>query len=30
MKMGEFIGTLEVTQDVTKIKELKGEKRLVD
>jgi len=27
---GEFIGTLEVTQDVTKIKELKGEKRLVE
>lgn len=27
---GEFIGTLEVTQDITRIKELKGEKRLVD
>mgnify|MGYP003734356233 CR=1 FL=1 len=27
---GEFIGTLEVTQDITKIKELKGEKRLVE
>lgn len=27
---GEFIGTLEVTQDITKIKELEGEKRLVD
>lgn len=26
---GEFIGTLEVTQDITKIKELEGEKRLV-
>ena len=27
---GEFIGTLEVTQDITKIRELQGEKRLVD
>lgn len=27
---GEFIGTLEVTQDVTNIKELKSEKRLVE
>lgn len=27
---GEFLGTLEVTQDLTKIKELTGEKRLLD
>ena len=27
---GEFVGTLEVTQDISRIKELKGEKRLVE
>ena len=27
---GEYLGTLEVVQDITKIKELKGEKRLLD
>ncbi len=27
---GEYLGTLEVTQDVTHIRELKGEKRLLD
>ncbi len=27
---GEYFGTLEVTQDVTHIRELKGEKRLLD
>ena len=26
---GEFIGTLEVTQDITKIKELEGEKNVL-
>ena len=29
-KEGEFLGVLEVTQDVTKIKKLEGEKRLLD
>jgi len=27
---GEFVGTLEITQDITKIKELTGEKRLLE
>ena len=27
---GEYLGTIEVTQDITKIKELTGEKRLLD
>jgi len=27
---GEYLGTLEVVQDITKIRELKGEKRLLD
>ncbi|MHA1676648.1 MAG: DUF438 domain-containing protein [Candidatus Njordarchaeales archaeon] len=27
---GEYLGTLEVVQDITKIKQLKGEKRLLD
>ncbi len=27
---GEYFGTLEVTQDVTEIRQLKGEKRLLD
>ncbi|MEJ5228710.1 MAG: DUF438 domain-containing protein [Pseudothermotoga sp.] len=29
-KDGKYLGTLEVTQDITQIKELKGEKRLAD
>ncbi len=29
-KYGEYLGTLEVTQDITKIKTLEGEKRLLD
>lgn len=29
-KEGKFLGTLEVTQDVTQIKKLEGEKRLLD
>ena len=29
-KNGDYLGTLEVTQDVTRIRELKGEKRLLD
>jgi DUF438 domain-containing protein len=29
-KNGEYIGTLEVTQDITDIKNIKGEKRLLD
>ncbi len=29
-KTGEYLGTLEVTQDITKIKSLAGEKRLLD
>ena len=29
-KAGRYLGTLEATQDITKIKELKGEKRLLD
>ncbi|HEY8543297.1 MAG TPA: DUF438 domain-containing protein [Pseudothermotoga sp.] len=29
-KKGNYLGTLEVTQDITQIKELKGEKRLAD
>jgi len=29
-KNGEYLGTLEVTQDITKIKSLAGEKRLLD
>ncbi len=29
-KNGEYLGTLEVTQDITKIKSLDGEKRLLD
>ncbi len=29
-KDGNYLGTLEVTQDITQIKELKGEKRLAD
>ena len=27
---GEYLGTLEVSQDITKIKQLEGEKRLLD
>ncbi|KYH41267.1 MAG: histidine kinase [Candidatus Bathyarchaeota archaeon B26-1] len=27
---GEYLGTLEVTQDITEIKKIKGEKRLLD
>lgn len=29
-KAGKYLGTLEVTQDITKIKEIEGEKRLLD
>ena len=29
-KQGRYLGTLEVTQDITDIKKLKGEKRLLD
>lgn len=29
-KEGQYLGTVEVTQDITEIKELKGEKRLLD
>ena len=29
-KDGEYLGTLEVTQDITKIKGIEGEKRLLD
>jgi len=29
-KEGEYLGTLEVTQDLTEIKKLEGEKRLID
>jgi PAS domain S-box-containing protein len=29
-KAGRYLGTLEVTQDITKIKEIEGEKRLLD
>jgi len=29
-KTGGYLGTLEVTQDITKIKEIEGEKRLLD
>jgi len=29
-RQGQYLGTLEVTQDITGIKELKGEKRLLD
>jgi len=29
-KAGGYLGTLEVTQDITKIKEIEGEKRLLD
>ncbi|MFN3967165.1 MAG: DUF438 domain-containing protein, partial [Endomicrobiia bacterium] len=29
-KLGEYLGTLEVTQDITEIKKLEGEKRLLD
>jgi hypothetical protein len=29
-KNGNYLGTLEVTQDVTEIKGLEGEKRLLD
>ena len=29
-KSGKYIGTLEVTQDITEIQEITGEKRLVD
>jgi len=28
-KDGEYLGTLEVTQDITDIKKIKGEKRLL-
>jgi len=27
---GEYLGTLEVTQDITRVRELSGEKRLLD
>ncbi|RLG96730.1 DUF438 domain-containing protein, partial [Candidatus Bathyarchaeota archaeon] len=27
---GEYLGTLEVTQDITEIKKIEGEKRLLD
>jgi DUF438 domain-containing protein len=27
---GEYLGTLEVTQDITRMRELSGEKRLLD
>jgi PAS domain S-box-containing protein len=29
-KAGRYLGTLEVTQDITRIKEIEGEKRLLD
>ena len=29
-KSGEFLGIMDVTQDVTEIKKLEGEKRIVD
>ena len=29
-KNGEYLGTLEVTQDITDIKKIKGEKKLLD
>jgi uncharacterized protein len=29
-KTGKYLGTLEVTQDITKIREIEGEKRLLD
>jgi hypothetical protein len=29
-KEGNYLGTLEVVQDITRIKELEGEKRLLD
>jgi PAS domain S-box-containing protein len=29
-RMGKYLGTLEVTQDITKIREIEGEKRLLD
>jgi DUF438 domain-containing protein len=29
-KNGKYLGTMEVTQDVTEIKKLEGEKRLLD
>ena len=29
-KAGRYLGTLEATQDITKIKEIEGEKRLLD
>jgi DUF438 domain-containing protein len=29
-KNGEYLGTLEVTQDITDIKKIEGEKRLLD
>jgi PAS domain S-box-containing protein len=29
-KAGKYLGTLEATQDITKIKEIEGEKRLLD
>jgi PAS domain S-box-containing protein len=29
-KAGKYLGTLEVTQDITEIKEIEGEKRLLD
>jgi len=29
-KLGEYLGTLEVTQDITNIKKLEGERRLLD
>jgi len=29
-KNGEYVGTIEVTQDITDIKKIEGEKRLLD
>jgi DUF438 domain-containing protein len=29
-KNGKYLGTMEVTQDITDIKKIKGEKRLLD
>jgi DUF438 domain-containing protein len=29
-KAGQYLGTLETTQDITEIKKLEGEKRLLD
>ncbi|MFH7835752.1 MAG: PAS domain-containing protein, partial [Candidatus Aenigmatarchaeota archaeon] len=29
-KNGEYLGTIEVTQDITNIKKIEGEKRLLD